>query len=809
MLKVILIVISLTVSTSYATLLPFPSPHPKVSHSYDTILKKTWEGIKKRNIDPYTIKAVHRPKSELPDDFVSEGIGYGMILALYCNDQEYFNKIWDAGEQYLWGENFYNWRANVSGDVAAVNGGGAATDAEEDIACMLIFADQLVKKNVWQPHTSPKGVTYAQRAQIILNSMWELMIDKGVYLSPGAGWGGEGFVNPGYFAPAFYRVFDEFDSENHNWQGLIDQCYLTIAKSQGYAKGLLPDWMKPTGEFAGGSLGYNSYASGEFMYKDAIRIYWRLAADYLWYNEPRAKTFCKNAITFLGGAENANFFQMDGSAVTDTFRLSNGVLRNRTEHSHLTIGMWACAAMVAGGKDSAEAFSEEILKFYENGDYWGKASDPDNEDTLHNEMYFDQFLAWFGASVLSGVFTNIWDDFKDPDPLLVLAFENDPKIAPFDINADIEPLRIKASFNKSARWNVSIVNMEKDTISLGYSGSGKQIDIAWYGTGNEETIMPQGYYIVTVSAKGLDTTYSKKVWLGKVKSIKIDNMICIDDFSDGDLKPYIGNDWRNYLDSYEGKSGKSKVEKFAVENTDGTQELHWSVMLDGSSVLGYNPYAALEWNCSDDNGNPGFSAIDSIFLVMGAASDTKVSVQLVTSDISDFNFFEDSLTLTSTVKEHRLAIKDFKTRWGGGSPSPDLSKLTAIRFQIQDVDNTQKELIMKKILMHGNLGQIYTDPPEYVKPPEPEQSVRFLTKKNGPFFNIIIKNGILTADLSMVYSGSAFTLFNCAGRVAFKGSLDKSGHVSVSLSGLKHGVYILKVQNRNRSDAAFVNWYHK
>ena len=34
------------------------------------------------------------------------------------------------------------------------------------------------------------------------------------------------------------------------------------------------------------------------------------------------------------------------------------------------------------------------------GDYWGKASDTAFEDTLHNEMYFDQFLARF-ASLIS------------------------------------------------------------------------------------------------------------------------------------------------------------------------------------------------------------------------------------------------------------------------------------------------------------------------------------------------------------------------------------------------------------------------
>lgn len=806
MIKIIPLIITIAVSITQATLLPFPSPLPKVAQSYDTILKKTWDGIKKRNVDPFTIKAIHRPKSELPKDFVSEGIGYGMILALYSNDQEYFNKIWDAGEQYLWGGKFYNWRANEAGSVEAVNGVGAATDAEQDIALCLIFADLLVKRNTWQAHKSPKGVTYAERAQAILNSMWESMIDKGKYLAPGSGWGGEAFVNPGYFAPAFYRVFDEFEPGKHNWKGLIDQCYLTISKSPGYAKGFIPDWIKPTGEFAGDKLGYNSYASGQFMYKDAIRTYWRLATDYLWYGEPQAKTFCKNALNSLKwDAEKSNFFQMDGSAVTDTFRLSNGALRNRTEHSHLTTGMWACAAMAAGGPDSAEAFSDELLKYYEGEDYWGKSSSTDQEDTLHNELYFDQFLAWFGASMISGVFTNLWEDLKDPDPTLILAFENTPTIIPYDINADEEPLRVKTTFNKTARWSVSITNMEIDSIATIYSGSGSQIDLAWYGTGNAGAIMPQGYYMVTVTAKGLGTPVTKKVWLGKVRGLKNGNYVCIDDFSDGDLKPYIGNIWQSYLDSYEGKQGKSTVEKFAVENNNGTEELHWSVKLNGSSVLGFNPYAALEWNCEKE-GNKGLPGLDTFVIQMSATSDTKISVQLVTSDISDHNFFEDSIQVSSGVKEYRLGIKHFKTRWGGGPASPDLSKLTAIRFQIQDVDNTQKEFTVRKLSIRGNLGQIYTDPPQYVPAPDPEISVRFSKMKAQVKVAPVIKNSVLRAELGKMYKNSMFSLVNCAGRVAFKGLSGENGQITVPMNSMLSGVYILTIQNGRKRDAIYLNY---
>lgn len=65
---------------------------------------------------------------------------------------------------------------------------------------------------------------------------------------------------------------------------------------------------------------------------------------------------------------------MDGNVVPeiDSFTLGNEVTRPRAEHSHLTIGMWACAAIAVGEADLAQAFSDELLKYYESGaDYWG------------------------------------------------------------------------------------------------------------------------------------------------------------------------------------------------------------------------------------------------------------------------------------------------------------------------------------------------------------------------------------------------------------------------------------------------------
>ncbi|MDO5575558.1 MAG: glycosyl hydrolase family 8 [Fibrobacter sp.] len=739
--------------------LPFQTFMPKVSKSYDSILLKTWEGIKKRNVDPYDIKMIHRPYSESPGDAVSEGVGYGMILALYCNDQDYFNKIWDAGEEHLWNDEAksYNWRIHLDGNVEF----GAATDAEEDVAAMLIFADLLVQKGLWKSHTSPLGATYSQRANDLVNNIWNAMVEDGKYLKPGDGWGGKDLLNPGYFAPAYYRIFDEFEEHEHDWNGLIDECYNIIEKSSGYPLGLIPDFMNADGEPK--AAGYNTYAESRYLYKDAIRVYWRIGTDFLWYGEPRAEVFLNNALAFIKSPEKSNFYQLDGTVVpdTDSFILGNEVERPRAEHSHLTVGMWACAAIAVGDSSVAEAFSDRLLSFYETGaDYWGRSSDPDGEDTLHNEMYFDQFLAWFGASMLSGTFSNIWEIMKDPDPTLPLGWKVSPKLSTKDINASIEPLSISAEFNKPARWNVKISH-ESSPDTRVFAGTENSISISWNGLSSDGKPMKQGYYQVTISARGLEKTFSSRVWLGKAFDLMENNRLLVDDFRDEDLYPFIGNKWTSYLDNND-RAGTSTSASCNVKNIDNVKKLVWSYHLEGQNILGFDPYAALEWNCKNDTGNLNLTGLDTLIVIAKSESPVDVSVQLITSDIGDYTYFEDSVSFTSTEQEYKFIISEFKQRLNGQGVTLDLSKLTGIRFQVQYPDGNENAITISKVYFTGNLENIYSPSPDYIGSKVKKPVV---TGKLSEKFKYTVSNKGIQFSIPLVNDGAMITLFDITGKV--------------------------------------------
>lgn len=483
--------IAATFSYSLAVL-DLPNAQPKVDASYwKAALDSTWQGLIRRNIDPYSEGKglIHRPKSETPGDAVSEAVGYGMLVALYANDQDHFNTIWDAANNKMWGGCYYNWQMAPSGNIS---GKGAATDAEEDVALALIFADKLVSAGKWKPYTSTKfGYGYADHAKKILDCMWSTkQITSNGILAPGAGWGGNDFVNPGYFSPAWYKVFAKFDSNGDRWNNVVNKTYEILENSPGYSMGMIPDWMRPDGGWAG-SLGYNAYFNSRAFFKDAIRILWRVAIDAVWFDESRAKAFLKNSLSFInskGGAAAANYYQIENPGellpaddIWTDFNDSKNkdTWRYRREHSHLTIGMWSTAALAVGESKDRIDFSEELGKFYEGGDYFGLAVDPTGglEDTLHNEMYFDQFLAWFGASMMSGTFVNVIDAIDNPqtatpgDSSSLTSRKTDALLtkatAPGKIRFNRIGNDILFSTSKTASWHVYDMNGNEMTTANG------------------------------------------------------------------------------------------------------------------------------------------------------------------------------------------------------------------------------------------------------------------------------------------------------------------------------------------------------
>ena len=366
------------------------------------LLENIWQGMMDRN-DPFSSSSpilIHRPRSETPGDAVSEGVGYGLILAMYANDSKGFNRLLEGAEATMWNGGCYDWRVNQHGQRVAY---GAATDAEQDIATMLIMADARVRKGEWVDY---QNGFYRTRAITILSNLWNRGITSDGIVMPGYGWGGYSLVNVGYLAPAWYRIYAQFDPDpSHDWNKVIDRSYTILEQSPGHTRGLIPDWMTAGGQYVWtGDLGYNAYGDGKYMFKDAIRTLWRIGTDMLWFNDSRAISFIENAASFLSNINDADFFQMDGSLVPkgDTWVFDGGQrTRARREHSALTVGMWVIPLFLTyPQQQQQEMLKTTLLQFYSNSTHeW---------DSTDNELYFEQFLATFGYLFLSKQWMNLY-----------------------------------------------------------------------------------------------------------------------------------------------------------------------------------------------------------------------------------------------------------------------------------------------------------------------------------------------------------------------------------------------------------------
>lgn len=200
---------------------------------------------------------------------VSEGQGYGMIMAVYANDRTTLDKLWAYSKSKRNARGLMAWKINADGSIAETT---CATDADVDMAYALICADV-------------KWGGYRTDAISVLNAMMTHCVEGGTFvLKPGDVWGGSDATNPSYFATAFFKIFSDYSGDTR-WLSVRNKCYQIIAavNTKNNNKGLQPGWCDVNGNPASGSgLSYN------YQY-DACRVPWRLAKDWAWFGDTRAK----------------------------------------------------------------------------------------------------------------------------------------------------------------------------------------------------------------------------------------------------------------------------------------------------------------------------------------------------------------------------------------------------------------------------------------------------------------------------------------------------------------------------------------
>jgi len=255
----------------------------------------------------FRVKRPNEPGTLDKDSTVSEGVAYGMLIAVYMNDQALFDGLWKYEQQFLDQHGLMNWYIKADGSGIGSGGGGGATDADQDMAFALLMADKQ-----WGGQGS-LDKAYLDYAKGQITNIWnnEIVDSKGV--KPGDTWGDWTTINISYFAPSYYKAFAAVDS-GHAWSQVNTTSYDTITNTLNSANGnqnngLVPAWCS----CGTSSCSPNANAWGDkpgqsptYYQYDSCRTPFRVGLDYCWNGNSRAKDYVAKTSSFFGGIGASN-----------------------------------------------------------------------------------------------------------------------------------------------------------------------------------------------------------------------------------------------------------------------------------------------------------------------------------------------------------------------------------------------------------------------------------------------------------------------------------------------------------------------
>ena len=224
---------------------------------------------------------------------VSEGVGYGMLLTYFNGDDDAFVRIWNYSRAFrdYYGVDLTPW---ITFSFAKKVDYTSATDADLDIATSLILM-----------YYKTGSVAYLTDAQRIMKAIWDYEINKTsllIYSGDDDMWQGDDPVyNLSYFSPVALRLFAKVDTDpSHNWTGVLDAMYTYMTTVQNAGTGVFPDWSNSAGVAVDPDNGSAAKTYWTFN-KESVRIPWRIAWDYYWFQDERALAILTKLNTFISG----------------------------------------------------------------------------------------------------------------------------------------------------------------------------------------------------------------------------------------------------------------------------------------------------------------------------------------------------------------------------------------------------------------------------------------------------------------------------------------------------------------------------
>ncbi|MGZ3950835.1 MAG: glycosyl hydrolase family 8 [Flavisolibacter sp.] len=220
-------------------------------------------------------------------DVRTEGLSYGMMIAVQLNKKDVFDRIWRWSKKYLQHQDgpreaYFAWSINPK--TMKKNSEGSASDGELYFITSLLFAS-----NRWGNNT---GINYYGEARKILDAMWKkdgtgnihnLINTEYKQISFVPEGDGYKWTDPSYHLPAFLEVWALYAKDGHEqfYKDCADtsRAYLHIACNP--VTGLNPDYS----DFSGAPH-TTRWMPVAFRY-DSWRVPMNIAMDYNWFGKDK------------------------------------------------------------------------------------------------------------------------------------------------------------------------------------------------------------------------------------------------------------------------------------------------------------------------------------------------------------------------------------------------------------------------------------------------------------------------------------------------------------------------------------------
>ena len=315
-------------------------------------------------------------------DVRTEGMSYGMMIAVQMDRQEEFDRLWKWARTYMYHEDgpyqgYFAWHCTEGGEQIDAN---PASDGEEWFVMALFFA-----AGRWG---NGEGIyNYEAEAQAILHTMLHKADESNgiatnmfhpehrqVVFVPSSGRASQ-FTDPSYHLPHHYELWARWaDEDNAFWAEAAVASRAFFKTTAHPETGLMPDYA----EFDGSAT--DPWGGGHDAFRfDAWRNGMNVAVDYAWFAaDPWEVEQSNRLLDFFynrGINSYANQFTLDGEPLS-------------SDHSLGLVSMNGVAALAATTDNRAE-FVQELWDAYPPSGKW---------------RYYDGMLYMLGLLNASGNF---------------------------------------------------------------------------------------------------------------------------------------------------------------------------------------------------------------------------------------------------------------------------------------------------------------------------------------------------------------------------------------------------------------------